>query len=188
MFSYIGDIPNHQYVWVDTKFTHDESIGFVRAVWFGLVSYPGRAWGLNVMFESGAVYRGLPPHAIAFSEHEEMLKHVQEHWSIEQAQTWDCYGTDFTTIEYKYLRGLSCKAKCQGVWEPGDYLFTAAPFGDGFTACPEQGKEFAFIRTGGNRLTIQPTNHIVFSELSFTDPDLVPKGLKRQVDVWCCEK
>jgi hypothetical protein len=182
MFTLIGDIPHHLYVWVDSKFTHKKNIGFIPAVWFGIVSYPSRMWGCNIMLESGAVYRNLPPHAISFTEK------PQKKWSIKDAQTWDCYGWNFSTLEYKYLVGLDCMARCNGKKYEGEYLFTAAPIGDGFSAYPEQAKEFFFIKLDNGRLTIQPTNYVVFREKSFTSDRLeFPKGLNRQTKVYSCE-
>lgn len=185
MFDYLGALPKHQYVLVDTEFTHvasSECPVFVPAVWFGLVSYPGRTWGLNVMLESGAVYRNLPPHAVSFTPSTPI-------WSVEESQTWDCYGTQFAVIEYPYLAGLDCKVRIRKTDHEGQYLFTAAPFGDGFSAYPEQSKEFSFIRLGNGRLTIQPTNNILFVEKSFTrNPNLeFPKDLRRQKETWSCE-
>jgi len=52
----------------------------------------------------------------------------------------------------------------------------------------EQAKEFHFVKLCNGRLTIQPTDHIVFRERSFTVADLdFPKGLKRQTEIWSCE-
>lgn len=181
IFSLIGELPRHQYVYVDTTYTHKEPAGFAPAVWFGLVSFPGRMWGCNVMFESGAVYRNLPPHALAFSDSPEPS------WSPQQAQRWDCYGYGFSTLEYEYLRGLDCKVRLNEELE-GEYLFTAAPVGDGFSAYPEQAKEFMFVKLDNGRLTVQPTDYIVFRERSFTGPDLCfPSGLARQTKVWVSE-
>jgi hypothetical protein len=42
MFTLVGELPKHQYVWIDTAFTQQEPNGFVPAVWFGLVSMRGR--------------------------------------------------------------------------------------------------------------------------------------------------
>ena len=104
MHTLIGSLPKHKYVWVDTSFTHKAAIGFVPAVWFGLVSHPGRMWGCNVMLESGAVYRGLPLHALAHD------RYPENGWQPEHAQQWDCYGYDWTATEYTFLRSLRCKA------------------------------------------------------------------------------
>lgn len=183
-FDLVGELPRHIYCFVDSAYTHKKSCGFIPCVWFGLVSYPGRVWGCTVMLESGAIFRNLPSHAIAFD------KQPEENWCEQEAQTWDCYGEQFTTLEYRYLAGLGCKVKTQlrPSFHEGQYLFTAAPVGDGFSAYPDQAKEFCFIQLFNGRLTVQPTNLVVFRERSFTDNKLeFPSGLKRQVDVWSAE-
>ena len=180
--TYAGNLPRHLYVWVDSRFTHKESMGFIPAVWFGLCSYPGRAWGCTVMLESGAVYRNLPPHGIGFRAD------PVKRWGIGDAQTWDCYGYGFSALEYEYLRSLDCTCTAGGRRHKGQYLFTVAPVGDGFSAYPEQSKEFMFVKLYNGRLTIQPTNHVVFEEKSFTRFDINSiKGLKRQEEVWSSE-
>ena len=177
-----GQLPRHLYVWVDTRHTHKVPVGFLRAVWFGLVSYPGRVWGCTVMFECGAIYRNIPPHAIAFKPEPE------GEWTPQDAQTWDCYGIGFTTLEYEYLHGLDCKIRTNGNVVDAEYLFTVAPVGDAFSAYPEQAKEFTFAKTDAGWLTIQPTDHIIFQEKSFTDPEIkFPSGFKRQTEVWTTE-
>lgn len=181
MNTLIGSIPKHQYIWVDSGFTHKNPIGFVRAVWFGLVSFPGRAWGLNIMFESGAVYRSLPPHAVSFSENQR-----QKNWKSDDAQLWDCYGQDWTCVEYTYLKGLQCSCKIKDNLIDGEYLFTVAPINDGFSNAPEQSKEFKFIKLDNGRLTIQPTNRVLFQDKSFTDKN-ISVGLKLQTEYYTCE-
>lgn len=177
----IGSLPRHQYVWVDSRFTHEEPCGFVPAVWFGLVSIPGRVWGCNVMFESGAVYRSVPPHAIAFSEN------PATDWEIDDAQLWDCYGYDWHATEYTYLRGLRCDAIIKNEDHPGTYLFTAVPIGDGFSDAPDQAKEFMFIWLDNDRLTIQPTNRVLFEDRSFTDASQGVPRLRLQTEIYSCE-
>jgi hypothetical protein len=177
-----GQLPRHLYCWVDTRHTHTQPCGFIPAVWFGLVSYPGRMWGCTVMLESGAIYRNLPAHAICFDPNP-----VGE-WTPQDAQTWDCYGLEFTALEYDFLRGLECKVRVNGNEHLGEYLFTVAPIGDGFSAYPEQAKEFTFVKLDSGWMTVQPTNHVVFRERSFTDNKLeFPKGMKRQAEVWTVE-
>lgn len=178
----IGSIPNHKYIWVDTKFTHKNPIGFVPAVWFGLVSLPGRAWGLNIMLESGAVYRNVPPHAISFS-----AKPKELNWGVEKAQLWDCYGYNWHSTEYVYLKGLRCQASIKGCFYQGDYLFTAVPLCDGFSEAPEQSKEFKFIQLDNDRLTIQPTNKVFFTDRSFTQETCQLPCLKLQTEIFSSE-
>lgn len=178
----VGELPRHFYCYVDSTYTHQEPQGFIPCVWFGLVSYPGRVWGCTVMLESGAIYRNIPVMAIAFTPE------PTQPWSASEAQTWDCYGAGFTVLEYSYLAGLDCKAKTNSGAFEGQYLFTASPVGDGFSANPEQAKEFCFIQLDIGRLTVQPTDKVVFRERSFTDNKLeFPKGLRRQEYIFSAE-
>jgi hypothetical protein len=134
------------------------------------------------MLESGAVYRNLPPHALAFSNEPEPV------WTVKHAQAWDCYSWDFATHEYDYLRGLDCKLRTAGGEVEGQYLFTASPVGDGYSAEPAEAKEFVFAATDNGRLSIQPTDRVIFRDKSFTrEPFSFPKGLKRQTEVWSVE-
>jgi hypothetical protein len=182
MYHHSGNIPHHQYVFVHSSYVSNKSpCEWLPAVWFGLVSVPGRMWGLNVMLECGAVYRNVPPQAIAF----EPTQDVPE-WSPFQAQRWDCYGHTFSTLEYTYLRGLSAVVRCCSEDRAGDYLFTAVPIDDGFSRHPSQSKEFMFMRLNNGRLTIQPTDKVVFKDSSFTKTAW-PTHLKRNETVYSCE-
>lgn len=174
------DIPLHQYVWVSSAMIRRDCDGWEPAVWFAVRSEPGRAWGCHVMLECGAVYRGLPPHAIAFSP-----KPAQLGWSLREAQVWDCYGHDFDVVRYAYLSDLV--ARYDGTESRARYLFTTCPRDDGFSAEPEQSKEFMFMRTQGDRLLIRPTNMLLFEERSFTEDTGWPTNLATANMVWRCE-
>jgi hypothetical protein len=180
----ISSIPKHQYIYVDSSFVLKEPLGFIPAVWFGLVSIPGRMWGLNVLFECGAVYRNVPPHSISFYP-----SNNQEPWVENQSQLWDCYGYDFSVHEYTYLKGLECSCLIGDKVYKGEYLFTAAPYEDGFSYYPGQSKEFMFVKLDNGRLTIQPTNRVLFVEKSFTEDkkDSRFMNFKLQEDVYSCE-
>ena len=178
LFTASGSLPHHLYVKVDGSFIGIE--GWHDAVWFGLHAHIGRAWGCTVMLESGAVYRNLPPHAIAWWKD-------AAPWSLEQAQLWDCYSAQFSTHAYTYLYGLNATAKIGGLSIPCSYLFTAIPYGDGFTETPEQDKEFMFLKTMSGRLTIQPTNRVKFIDKSFTSEGNDWPKLRVQKQVYSCE-
>ena len=172
-----ASLPHHQYVWVDQSFIREGGSGWEQAVWFGLHSHPGRAWGCHVMLECGAVYRGLPPHALAVDD-------KPDDWTLPQAQMWDCYGTQFSLLRYRVLIGLQARAT-NGIL--CDYLFTAVPIGDGYSEHPSQSKEFMFMRTKGERLLILPTNKLRFIDKSFTAEVERPR-LKLADTVWSCEE
>ena len=179
-----GPLPRHLYCFVDRAFIRRDGKGFEPAVWFGLTSVPGRVWGCTVLLECGAIYRSIPPHAIAFRPDPE------EWWLPNHAQRWDCYGWRFSALEYPYLAGLRMKVRTKSRGElAGEYLFTAAPFGDGFSAEPGQQKEFTFCRLDNGRLTVQPTDCTLFEERSFTAAGAGwPSDLVRQERVFSCER
>jgi hypothetical protein len=176
-----GPLPHHIYCYVDSSFIRKEATGFEECVWFGLSSTHGRMWGCHVMLKCGAVYRNVPPHAIAFKADPEL------DWKQEYAQVWDCYGSQFSTVIYPFLNDLNCDVCLRNdVLLGGDYLFTAIPLNDGYTAEPRQSKEFKFIRLDNGRLTIQPTDRVLFVDDSFTKTEW-PVDLKPQTDYYSCE-
>ena len=177
IYSNSGPLPFHLDIYADSTFFACEPSGFWPVRWFGLVSRYGLAWGCNVMLENGAIYRNLPPHALAF-------KPDPDAWTIQQAQRWDCYGPQFSVLVYPALDGLDCQT-VDG--HEGVYLFTVAPMSDAFSRDPRQSKEFTFIRLNNGRLTIQPTDKVVFRDKSFTTSTEWPTNLKRQTEDWRCE-
>lgn len=176
IYSGSGNIPRHIYCYVDSSFVRKQTRGFEPCVWFGLQSYPGRAWGCHVMLECGAVYRGLPPHALSFSD-------KPKEWTIKQSQVWNCYGTKFSVVEYDFLSGLKVQTNKN---EQGKYLFTAVPLFDGYTSEPTQSKEFMFCQLDNDRLCVLPTNMLLFEDKSFT-VNSWPTDLKLSNNIWSVE-
>lgn len=180
IFSKIAPLPTHRYVLVDTSFTHKSPCGFADAMWVGITSIPGRAWGINLILrDGGALYRNLPPHSIGFNS-----KSIE--WDIQQAQLWDCYSYDFTIVQSPILRGLRMRAKVKGELLTGEYLFHVSHLNDGWSDSPDQDKEFYFIKLDNGRLTIQPTNRITFIDASFIVTDNLPE-LKLSENIYSCE-
>ena len=185
IFSKIGQLPRHLYCWVDSRFTHEEPIGFVEAIWVGLTSIPGRALGINVILrDGGMLYRGLPPHSIYFHDPQETFNPPP--WTIHQAQLWDCYSYHFTLLRNDHLN-LGLRVKVGESILSGQYIFSAAHLLDGYSDSPDQDKEFIFSKLDNGRLTIQPTNRVVFTDNSFILPtDPLPR-LKLSEIVYSCE-
>jgi hypothetical protein len=110
-----------------------------------------------------------------------------EFWTIYDAQRWDCYGWKWSANAYPYLDSQRVIARLSdGNQCNGDYLFSVAPADDGFSAEPSQNKEFTFIALDNGRLTIQPTDYVLFADTSFTTPEW-PTGIRRQRDIHSCE-
>jgi hypothetical protein len=162
LYTKSGNIPNHQYCFVERKFLNPELSGVERCCWFAIVAHTGRMWGCHILLESGAVYRQIPPHALSMKEN-------PAEWVASQAQQWDCYGDQFSVIAYRTLYGLDLKARIGASEEiGGSYLFNAVPINDPYSEAPDQDKEFVFAWLDNGRLTIQPTNRILFIDKSFT--------------------
>lgn len=176
----------HRYVFVDTRFTHAEPCGFIDAVWYGIEAFPKRAYGAHLMLptpDGGATYRDTPLHALAH------MPCPEEDWTEQQAQAWDCYSPSFTTPSYPYLEGLYCKVRAGGAEHYGHLWFTIKPVLDQYSAVPDQAKEFYLLALDNGRFTLQPTNHVLLEERSFTEPlgDGWPTGLKRNIQVHYAE-
>ena len=179
-YTKIGALPTHRYIWVDSTYTHEEPCGLVEAMWVGLTAIPGRAWGINVILrDGGALYRNIPPHAVAFCED-------ASDWEINEAQLWDCYSYGFTVLQNPILCGLEVSVYVDGRVLLGEYLFSTTHLHDGWSDAPEQDKEFIFVQLNNGRLTIQPTNRVRFIDRSYIT-DTLPK-LKLQTETYSCEE
>jgi hypothetical protein len=178
IYSGSGDLPHHVYCFVESGFIRKGATGVEPCVWFAIHAHAGRAWGCHVLLENGAVYRGVPPHALAFDEH------ATPQWALEDAQIWDCYGPQFSVVQYNYLADLKTT---DHKGRTGRYLFTVVPLNDPYTEAPDQSKEFMFIVGDNGRLSILPTNKILFRDASFTKEASWPTDLKISDHVWRVE-
>ena len=180
-YTKIGALPSHRYIYIDSKYTHEDPIGFVEAMWVGITSIPARAWGINVILrDGGALYRNIPPHAVSFNK-----KNPIGAWCLQQSQLWNCYSYDFTILQNPILQGLGVSAKINESVLMGEYLFSVTHLHDGWSNSPDQDKEFIFTKLDNGRLTIQPTNRVTFIDDSFIIPIL--SKLKLQEEIYSCE-
>lgn len=188
MADHVANIPfpgGYLPVLVDMAETHHRR-GWLHANLFAVKAHPGRVWEFHALLflpEGGAVYRDLPLHALAHGPD------AEPNWQPQDAQTWDCYGRQFTSIVYEYLAGLRCKVRTSGGEHFGHYVFTIAPYGDAFSNDPGQAKEFYLCALDNGRFTLQPTNHILIEERSHTETlgSAWPSGLKRKTTIHSCE-
>ena len=185
--SFSGSIPGtHREIWVDSAFTHSRENVFLRAQWFGIEAHVGRVYEAHCLLllpEGGAVYRGLPLHALAHNEN------CEKDWTEQEAQLWDCYSWHFATPSYPYLAGLRCKTRIRDTDHFGHYWFTIKPVLDDFSAIPEQAKEFFLIALDNGRFSLQPTNRVLLEERSSTEllTAAWPTGLQRKTEIYSAE-
>lgn len=184
MATHIDDIPKPFYAYVRNEFLYDQKEGhgeFTDCLAFGLSSLPGRAWGISVMLDTGALVQHLPVSAITFTKtpsHAHPLDHLQ---------VWSCYGWDFTTHEYDALSEMPVRIYMKGVWENGKYLFTSAPYGDFYSMTPDQHKHFNFVQLDCGSLASVPGNRMLVHDSSFvTMPKERPK-YRTNTHLWYVE-
>lgn len=173
----------HQYAFVDTQFTHRDPHGFVPVVWLAVHSVPGRMFGATLLFESGALYRDVPLHALA---------HVDDPapvWRPQDAQTWNSYGEQVQVVRLPYLDGLRCAARISGQHAlDGRYVCSLQPLQDDYSRAPAQDKTFTLLALDNGRYTCQPTDRILVQDSSFTTHrGEWPTGLKRASQSYSCE-
>lgn len=186
-------LPRHLYCYVERRFIAVDRAdpGLEPCTWFGLTSVPGRAWGLTVLLECGAIYSHVPPHAIVFGSEDQTPEQVRNvAWPIGASQLWDCFGYDFAVHEYEHLAGRDVEVWVGNPSEvyAGSYLFTAQHYGDGYSRAPEQAKQYHFVELEVGRLTCVPANRMVVHAPEFTGKILgLPPWLRRQTEVYSCE-
>lgn len=186
MAELFASLPRQQYAYVDKRFlSGGERAGLEPCMWFGLTSVPGRAWGLTVLLESGAVYSHLPPHALYFPV--PGADHSDQPWTLQQAQRWSCHGYAFAVHEYDALAGLPVYVFVSGERLRGRYLFTVQHFGDGYSMTPEQAKAYHWIVLDNGRLAAAPNNDLLVHDPAFTTVGERPDWIRRQTAVYTCD-
>jgi hypothetical protein len=185
-------LPRQLYCFVDARFLGKRET-FEPCSWFGLTSVPGRAWGLTVLLECGAIYSHVPPHALYFAV--PGADRSAEPWALKQAQLWDCFGVNFAVHVYDQLDGRDVLVRletppqdgaAQRLELEGEYLFTAQHYGDGYSLQPEQAKQYHFVKLENGRLCALPANHVLFIDRAFVKPEW-PNWLRRQEAVYSVE-
>ena len=182
----LANLPRHLYIYVcNEALSQGQRSGVTRASWFGLVSLPNKVWGATVLLENGAVYTPVPLHTIRTESSKDAGYDV---WNPSDAQRWDCFGYDFTVIEYEQLAGRDVEAYIDGKWFQSTYMFTAQHYGDAYSQTPEQTKQYHFVDVHGLGIAALPTNCCVFHERCFTKPDGKPDWLRVSKEYPSCEE
>jgi hypothetical protein len=74
------------------------------------------------------------------------------------------------------LDGMSVSVKTKSGIYKGSYLFSTTHMSDGWSDSPDQDKIFIWCILDNGRLTIQPTNRVVFQDSSYViDTQPIPK-------------
>lgn len=184
MATHVDNVPTPFYALVRDEYLYDHQTGhgdFTPCLVYGLSSIPGRAWGLSVLLNNGALVQHLPISAISFTPE-------PEKYPLDHLQVWACYGWNFATHQFSAFTEMAVKVYLKnGVWETGRYLFTAAPYDDMYSNAPDQHKHFNFVQLDCGALASLPGNRMFIYDSSFvTIPTERPK-YKTNTHVWHVE-
>jgi len=133
----------------------------------GLTSIRARAIGLHIVTERGAMFAGLPLHAIA-------LRPDAERLPLPALELWDCFSYYPAVAQIAFLRGCRANARCgDGVWRRGTYFATIdwsggdAPIDISLAELPHERKSAHLLTLDCGALAALPNNRIEWIEGSF---------------------
>jgi hypothetical protein len=160
------------FVW--TKFLYDNDNQFEGKTPATLVSVraqQNQALQFSVLLNNGALFTGLPAHAITFDSNEFMSI-----LSLQEAQMWDCISNHIEVFTMESLRYAHCEVRgLEDRFYTGEYLFTIDFVNDGFSRHPTHWKQLHAVNSEG-RLMLYPQYRIQFTdEALLEDRDTLPK-------------
>jgi hypothetical protein len=177
----------HRYVWIDDSFVAAEPLGkLIPAVWFGIMSYPGRALGCHILLDCGASVIDIPLHALRWKEDSPLVKDDNE---ISRSIFWDSFGWDLVIFESQYMSGLevAIRTNDKKIADTGTAWFAVDWKDNGWSDYPSQHKWLWIIAADDGRIMAVPQDRLLFHETSFTDGEFPNGGIKRQSKVWKAE-
>jgi hypothetical protein len=164
--------PIRVFVW--TRFLFDDDSKYEGKTAGHLVSVRGRqnqALQFSVLLDNGALFTGLPAHAITFTE--DLFNGVLK---LQEAQMWDCISDDIEVFCMETLRYAECKVN-PDIINPklGKYLFTIDFVGEGFSRHPTHWKQLHAVETNDGYLMLYPQYRILFTDKALFERSELPK-------------
>jgi hypothetical protein len=158
---------------VDQSFLNGER-GIVEGYLVHIRAIPSRPLLFSVHLASGALYSGLPIHALYSPESSRALPK-----SLEEAQPWSCL--EVAKLEViDYFKDYNVRLLSTG--QIGRYLFSVDYVGEGLAQDPEQYKMHHIIALEDSCLVAMPNNYIVFEDKHFTETQVIK--LNRSKTYW----
>jgi hypothetical protein len=164
--------PIRVHVW--SRFLFNDDCNFSGKTAGHLVSVRARqnqALQFSVLLDNGALFTGLPAHAITFREDE-------CNWliNLQDAQMWDCVSDSIEVFVMETLRYAECEVKPDMIpAKSGKYLFTIDFVGEGFSRHPTHWKQLHAIQTNDGYLMLYPQYRIRFLDKALFEQDELPK-------------
>lgn len=150
--------PVEVFIW--NRFLHDNDSNYEGKTQGHLVSVRARqnqALQFSVLLETGALFTGLPAHAITFRK--DCLNKIL---NLSEAQMWDCVSDDIEVFTIESLRYAECEVIGNQIAASGKYLFTIDFVGEGYSRHPTHWKQLHAVQTLSGDLLLYPQYRIIF--------------------------
>lgn len=155
----------NKFLFQDVELQNGVTDGFL----IGARALQNQALQFNVLLKSGALYTGLPAHALCNDE-----KAVERF--LGDCQMWDNISSNIEYICYDTLKYMSCSVKLKsGDIVTGNYLFSIDAIGsDDLSRHPEHWKMYHMILSHEGNFHLYPQYRI-----QFTDSALCPNSVDK---------
>ena len=128
-----------------------------------------QALQFSVLVATGALFTGLPAHAISFRSDE-----FNPILQLSDAQMWDCISNRIDVFTMETLRYAECVVRGNGHTWTGKYLFTVDFVGDGFSRHPEHWKQLHAVETLSGHFVLYPQYRIQFIDKALLGEEKLP--------------
>lgn len=130
-----------------------------------------QALQFSVLLDNGALFTGLPAHAITFREDTANGK-----LELSDAQMWDCVSDDIDVFCMESLRYAECEVRPNKInAKSGIYLFTIDFVGEGYSRHPTHWKQLHAVQTNDGYLMLYPQYRIQFLDNALFESNEIPK-------------
>ncbi len=164
--------PIRVYVW--DYFLFDGDSNQYKKTTGHLISVRARqnqALQFSVLLDNGALFTGLPAHAITFRD-----DLFNQKLNLQDAQMWDCVSDQIDVFCMESLRYAQLVVKPSMIEsKSGMYLFTIDFVGEGFSRHPTHWKQLHAIQTTDGYFMLYPQYRIQFIDEALLENEKLPK-------------
>lgn len=163
--------PIRVYVWDYFLFDQDSNkYGKTGGHLMAVRSRSNQALQFSVLLDTGALFTGLPAHAITFREDT-----LNGKLQLQDAQMWDCISDSIDVFCIENLRYAECEVKPNMInGKTGMYLFTIDFVGEGYSRHPVHWKQLHAIQTLDGYFMLYPQYRIRFLDEALLENDTLP--------------
>jgi len=164
--------PIYVYVWDYFLFDCDSSKkGKTGGHLVSVRARSNQALQFTVLLDNGALFTGLPAHAITFCE--DLFNNKLE---LTDAQMWDCVSDSIDVFCMESLRYADCTVKTNNLGiKNGSYLFTIDFTGEGYSRHPTHWKQLHAISTFDGYFMLYTQYRIIFTDKGLNAETKIPE-------------